>query len=210
MRAKEFITEISKPLESDVRIVSLIRQNCAPYLQEIGGLYNALIKFPMYRGLSKFDWDKTKDPIKLLTVNMNRTPRDMDGSTHDDLNDWFEAKTGVRYRSEALFCSGDYSIAEQYATDFRSHNDGDVVIILPIGKYEYAWSTKIEDLYTYLDPEESWESSEDANSVMSKLGYVNNTNLTGAIYSGHEIMVHCKQAYAISFVWARYLATMYK
>ena len=102
------------------------------------------------RYLEDTDWAVKKSPT-------NRTPRDTPQYLHEIFDEYLEQRVGHRYRSAAIFCADDISIAENYA---NNHNDlgndtsdtvHNVYIVIPQGRYELCYDPSVEDLYDWVD-----------------------------------------------------------
>lgn len=203
MKICEIITEagplpFTKEGVDDI-VISKLRTECAPYIAELGSLYNAIAARPLWRGIPDFDWNEFELPIVTISVNQNRSPRDISKETHETVDDWFYSKTGIPFRRASIFGSGWYKVAKQYATDFDTNpGGGTTAVVLPVGKYSYCWSDKIDDLYSYLDEHVMWsmdpkENQKNIFGVLDNAEYKFNTGLGPALVSGHEIMVHCQR-----------------
>ena len=174
-----------------------IKAQCGPYLQEIGGLKNALVNYPMYRGVGTRWVDE--DPIMPLNVYPNRPPRDTARILHDLADEWFNDHAGHRFRSDALFATGNSTTAEMYA------GTGTVVIVIPCGTYQYCWSEKYWDMTTEIDnfvrPDDEMGDSQLIDAFLGDGQYMLNAGLKDAVKSGHEIMVACKTAIGLPLEW---------
>ena len=192
MRAHEFIIEDISDAE---KVVDLLDRNCRYYLGLVNGIENALWRHPMYRGVSHFRWGKN-ETIKKQSINQNRPPRDTAGNIHKLADQWFKERTGIPFRSASLFTSGDDNSAQTY-----SGSQGEVVIVCPIGKFDYCWSPYYYDMTAAIDKhysDEAVSEIETVNRVLDIGDYVLNKRLPEAIQSGHEIMIHCLEAYLIN------------
>ena len=190
------IDEITQPAIEQA--IELMTQRCGPYLQEIGGLKNALVNYPLYRGtefVAKF---------QVVAVRQDRKPLATPRAIHDQIDDWFEAnsKTGIRYRSQSLFCSGNVRMASGYA-DYT----GGAVIVLPIGRYHYLWSQNRGDLFNTIMHHARQEGSPpDIPTFLQDSYYIEDRHLLEAIDSRNEIMLHCQEAVLVNRRWAEKLA----
>lgn len=200
----------------DQKVISVIRQQCSPYLTEVGGLINAISVHPLWRGVPNFSWADQPLPIINISVNQQREPRDMSKKTHDSLNVWFKKTSGIAFRSQSIFCTGNIQTAHKYSTNFGSEPGGDEVIVLPVGDYKYCWSPLVEDLYRYIsDRIYRWNRTELKNreqilKLLNDSDYIFNTGLNDAISSGNEIMIHCQSAIILNKTYREYLITKYK
>ena len=200
----------------DNAVISELRTKCAPFIAECGGLWNAISDRPLWRGIPDFDWDEYKLPIITVDVNQNRSPRDTANDRHKIVNEWFIKKTGIPFRNASVFGSGSYKIAKNYATDFDANPGvGETVVVLPVGKYSYCWSDKVEDLYSYLGDHVTWskdttENEQDIYTVLNNAEYKFNKDLGQALDSRNEIMVHCQKAIILNESYRKYLINEYK
>ena len=163
----------------------LIMQNCGPFLRQIKSLKTDIL----YRGVNGIDTSKL---MVKLPCPVNRKPSDTWLSTHDAADQWFLDNTGIRYRSNSVFCTGDQYVASGY---------GDTFAIIPVGEFSFCYSNIIGDM-TYAvgnlkeDPDTD-EGVAEIHKILKKGKYQQNTNLRSAIKSGSEIMIHCDSYYAI-------------
>lgn len=194
MRSTDFINEFD---DEDVdpklakKYATLIKRDCQPFLSQSKGL-------PLYRGLGHATEDMYKKSIRLN----NRTPKDMPLKIHNKLNQYFLMKHGAKFRN-ALFVSGDDSVASEYGSLYR---------VFPIGNFEFLWSPMVSDLYTEwedYDPGYNWnrdseemqaekykKSLKKFHDDILKSNYTT-SNLPAAINSRNEIMLRGKQYYAL-------------
>jgi hypothetical protein len=122
-------------------------------------------------------------------VRKDRAPRNMPLDIHRRADKWFEAKFGIKYRSQSLFLSGSFSVSRGYAS-----SDNDVFRILPLDSYKFCWSPKYFDLLGYL-PSGTGLSVEE---YLEKGDY-QETGLDDAKKSGHEVMLYCDEYIAVPY-----------
>jgi hypothetical protein len=174
-----------------------IAAECQPYLNQISSGTR------LWRGLS----GRGRVPTK-LSCPVNRQPQSTTGYVHEMIDDWFVTKTGIAYRSNAVFATGNADMAREF---------GELYAIFPIGDFKFCWSTKVIDMtYDLVKPRSHVFSDlsdmpeEDDNDSIDEvqeavIGALENAqykqdNLPAAIYSGNEIMIHCKQYYAVPHI----------
>jgi len=232
MKAREFITEATwqdqvkaamkadKQIESPEKVAQFfefVEQNCATFLSEIGGIQN-INKFSLYHGTKL-----RLAPARLLTVRKNRTPIDTPEDTQELIDDWFEKRTGIRFRESSVFATGNPANAEAY---------GSLSVMFPVGKFNYAWSPVYDDLTSsleifmtkngtaYLEDEYDTYSdiiyTDSAGMEFNKHDVTNpklinlfmvqgmfkvNKNLRDAIISNNEITLDCNQAIIVDYNW---------
>lgn len=115
---------------SEQDLIKVIKTMCKPWLLEPD-------RAILYRGVKR----PLKDVYTIITSRLlDRRPKDMPQKIHDELNEEFEKKFGWRCRN-GVFVTSNKKAAEEYS-EFD-----DVPIFLPIGKYEYVWSTEYSDLF---------------------------------------------------------------
>jgi hypothetical protein len=143
MRLSE-LTEIDQPEGKILDAFRNIKQQCAPFLQEIG---NDVKNNVLYRGLKV---NAVEEEVGIKNVRLaDRVPKDMAMNDHVSLNAYFEKNYGHPYRN-SLFVSGTRSIAAGYGKPYA---------IFPMGKFEYIWHPEIMDLYDFVgdEPVQLWE-----------------------------------------------------
>ena len=197
MRANDFLLESTLSAKT---IANKIKKDCASFLQQIVHPDD----YRLYRGVSNGTkvFAKGNNPI-------DRQPRDTEFVIHDVADQWFAKEFNIKYRSNAVFCTGSYSDAENY---------GKLYLTFPIGEFRFCWSPKVGDM-TYLfegaiEPSEYYEKTPDHKlnaeryhnvvndikfrhdifTTLDKCEYTED-NLPRAISNGNEIMVHCPAGY---------------
>jgi len=186
------INEITQ--SPDDRIVDYIREHCQQYLDEVGGLRNALSKLPLWRGISRYEFGT--DVAVITPVPQNRKPTATDLSIQTLADDWFQEQFGIRFRQSSVFCTGMYEDARSY-----QYPGGTTLIVLPVGDYDYCWSPIITDLYTVLPTAQDIEDGSVVSEYLDRGKYKFNTELVRGIESTNEIMLHCKQVMMIDATW---------
>jgi len=160
------------PQEFD-EAIKLIKRDCKSFLAQRGeGL--------LYRGVQK-GLGKNIKTFSKKVPRTDRKPKNTLRSTHQELDDWFNDNFGFRARSAAVFVTGDLRDARSYGAAYA---------IFPIGDFEFLWSPNIGDLFIALGNPENMEST-------LKNAEYKKTDLADAIESGHEIMLSCKEYYAL-------------
>jgi hypothetical protein len=115
-------------------LIFSIKKDCKPFLNEIKSAGRFL-----YRGLKRH----IKDYAILKSHLEDRNTKNMPIEAHEYLNKQFKKKFGWPVRN-GVFASFDIDMTASY---------GDPYLFFPIGKYKYAYSKKVVDLYEdyYLD-----------------------------------------------------------
>lgn len=208
---KKFLNEEQQVLFTDkqwnettlAQIIETIKRDCGPYLNEI----KDPLQVSAYRGLHIMN----PSPLFLKKdVRTDRTPTDTPKRVSKLMDDWFEKKFGIRFRSEALFVSGSAVFAQQF---------GYVYIVFPIGDYDYCWSPVYGDLtddssnallknikqhpeeYKYLDHMHSNVKKKHLEEIMEDGHYKFNKDLVNGLKKKSEVMIKCKSYYGIAATW---------
>lgn len=154
----------------DEDMIAAIKRDCKPFLKECRD--NMVLNL-MMRGM------KGKgDEIFKQSVRQDRKPLSMPGDKHKAFDDWSLEKFGFRARSQSVFVTGSYDDARSYGHPYA---------IFPIGDFEFIWSPEVGDLFMYHTT---------SNVDFDDLGY-KDTDLKAALELENEIMVHCKEYYAV-------------
>lgn len=185
MRATEFLIENWLDIENEDDIADLIKQNCAPFLS------HNMTK-PFYRGTRQ----RIESLLTQFDTPVGRKPKDLPRAAHEYCDAWFLKNFGHRYRSNAVFTSGNKPIASQYGSPY---------IFLPIGEFNICWSPTVEDLYNTVDSYvesigKDYSYLRDAPEVLDNalLDY-RTGDLSNAAYSGNEVMFACKSYFLLDF-----------
>lgn len=154
-----------------------IQRDCQPYL--------ALLRSgsaPLYRG------DRPQaEAVSEGLVPRARIPTKMPIELHEASDQWFTRTFGVRYRSAALFCTGDLGQAKAF---------GSVYQIFPIGGFQFCWSPNVRDLYDFsVENDYVQHPSNKLVEALNRLDY-QEEDLGKATSSGCEIMIACRRYYA--------------
>jgi len=167
--------------EDEESPADLIIKNCQPFLKKIG---YKVTKYPLYRGM-----DENSKVVK-KTVRKNRKPLDTKIEIHNMLNDAFYKKFKIKARSECIFVAG----YESFSADF-----GRLFYIFPIGNFKFLWSPKIKDLFNKVGGFKIYSKTKsEMETIFKKLvDKYQKTDLKKAIKSHHEIMIDCKEYYAV-------------
>jgi len=198
------ISEISagKAAEEEAhlkKIAAALEQDCRPYLSAINRDLN---QFALWRGNAR------DSGFQKINVRLDdRRPLTATRKEHYAMNDYFIKKFGQPFR-DAMFCTGNSNEAEEY---------GNLHCVFPIGNFKFVWSPKMRDSYIDMPSittnycrgdgkgteicttsDTSFGRFLMAPDMFMELSQYQDTDLMGAIKSGHEIMIRCKQAYMIS------------
>jgi len=129
------LEELSPEMGED-EIIRLIRKDCKRFYD-----HGVVTLYRGAKGKPRFFKHKT---LK------NRKPRDTDNDFHDAGNEYFKRRFNIPFRSASIFVTGSHQVASNY---------GPVYLILPIGKFNYCWSNRVEDYTPWM--EEMWENAMD-------------------------------------------------
>lgn len=141
---KDYINEAPLKEQHPYEVLEIVYQKCLPYIKEyLKHFTPELSNDMMWSGRA------SKDVWMEKTIRKNRRPKDTPDDLHERLDDLFLEEYGERYRSNAVFCSGDLSQADGYGTTTYG--------IFPIGNsYSYCWSGTIKDLYMEIEDEANY------------------------------------------------------
>jgi len=120
-------------------------------------------------------------------LNMARRPRDTSRELHEMADAWFEQKFGLRFRSRALFCSGNPHEAGDYCD-----NEHVLISLEPIGEYAFCYSPNCVDMYRHFKRLSSGRRQQDEVwQELESLEYrlVSNGSWDVAAASGCEITI---------------------
>ena len=175
------IDEVIAPPEQIDQLADVLLDKCSLYFSKTANI--------MWRGIGSLNVS-----INKFKCPRNRAPKDTQALVHEIANAWFVENTGIAYRADAVFTTGGVAQARGY---------GNMYAIFPIGDFRFCWSPTIMDFTFDLaenfpdlqddDPDAEYKIYNAMNHAMYQT-----TNLKGAISSGHEIMVHCDEYYAVS------------
>ncbi len=186
-------------LKLDIRseeIYNIIQKDCQQFL------YNSKdLKFCLYRGIRNV----IKGDFLKFTILQNRsTLKDLNiGSLGQDFfkgfNDSMKKYGFKANRSNSVFCTGNLDEAYTY---------GDMYNIFIIGDYNISWSDEIYDYATYyvekikkIDYEERskyiFSYDEGYNFFEEYRNTYRKSDIYSAIKSDNEILINCKEYYAV-------------
>lgn len=211
---KTFIKE-SENVKSIDDIITLVKRDCKPWLDVVANLQHG--KRMIFRGITV----PVSQPIITRTVRTDRKPRDSEQWIHDALDEMFEDRFGFKYRSQGLFTSPSRGTAKGYtAKRGQMIDEGTVCMIFPKGNIDYCFSKTTKDvswdieaslmpdlIYTYIarkkENKEDYDPADMARDDIlgmirrNEFDYVQNADIEIAFKKGIEIMIRCKDYYAI-------------
>ena len=189
MRLKQLF---ESPSILNKQIASKIIEDCKPYIHEVIDIDNNRL----FRGLQLASFSQRADLIAegvyKAAVRKDRKPLNSGLAVHKFIDDWMLTNLGSRFRSQSIFCT---------ANRVTSLSFGKPFVILPIGKFSFAWSPFIEDLYSdVFEIEEANDASFDKDHISKVLrdSDYRTTDLINMIneYPSHEVMINCDEYYA--------------
>ena len=188
------IVEITQ--SPDDTVIDYINLHCGKYLDEIGGLRSALTIHPLWRGILDYSFMfRNQEWARIMPVRQDRRPSSNKPEVQEIIDDWFQSKTGIRFRQSSAFCTGYHDDARTYQSD-----GGSTVIVLPVGDYSYCWSRDIGDLFIALQQNHCRQRLP-IPELLDQSHYKFNTDLIAGIQSGHEIMLHCQSILVVNPDW---------
>jgi hypothetical protein len=212
MRLRQYITESTNLTpENWEKLKNAINKDCKPFIKEIKGAKNLLL-----RGVNASDYPSF---YKVKNVRKDRKPRMVDKELHKKLGELSKKLYGWNIREEGVFTTISYDTAKHW---------GQPVIVFPIGKFKYVWLDDVEDLYHGYD---TWDSLKDTYTDAYKK-YVDDGNeslweeyikpsverymttnlkqyLNSSIYNTSECIINCDKYYSINFEWLETLKGYY-
>jgi len=181
------------------QVVEILQRDCQPFLQATNNL-----EYRLYRGIRSivpFDGKL----IKEAACPVGRRPKDSPMFLHRVADQWFFNETGIAFRSNSVFCTGNNAEAIEYGT---------VYLMIPLGNFDFCWSPNVEDLYRKFDQTRYHSYNADAmvgealydkESLIhdldhSKYRFNSSVNdFRSGIVSGNEMMIHCDQYYIMPY-----------
>lgn len=199
-----------------------VRRKCQPFLKDwmyFAKRYKNKDHLPfLWRGMS------TGGEWNIKNVRKDRKPDMSSPEFHKALDDMLMQVHKVRGRSQSMFTSGDYWMANRFGTK--------VAIVFPVGRYKILWNPKAEDIYydgrskygwrnksesDYMDyamsmkvdrndPEVRKEltkmmDNQNMQAIRNMADDYQTTGLEKAINSRNEIMIDCDQYLWIDEGW---------
>lgn len=219
--AIEYYTPMAKELGMDssdnmavrklIETADHIHADCQFYLSQIKGVDNGfprdLEQSIAYRGMDKGKYWDTQIILKDVRLD-DRKPLDSDDVTHSFLNSEFTKLYGAPFRN-AMFMSGSARDTLRYGHTFQ---------VFPVGQFKFIWSPTVNDLWVeardlrraYAMPDGHGNEEEQLKNQKYKadvkkefhekvIATYQTGDMKAALASGKEIMVRCKQYYAVNF-----------
>ena len=112
--------------------------DCSQFLKESKGKM-------FYRGVVR----KLITDYEIWFPPKNRSPKDTDTKTHEEMNRLSEEKIGFKARN-GVFTTMIIENAYLFAEDDTSKYDGDVYIFIPLDGYKYAYIPDIDDFTNHV------------------------------------------------------------
>jgi hypothetical protein len=183
MKIRDIITE-AVGLDPH-KLAAQISKDCQPYLRQNHSPKEQIL----WRGIQAKVGSFVKVPNPV-----NREPRDTSPTISKMVDDVFFESVGIRFRSNALFATGDRVGSEEYGVSYA---------VFPIGQFQFCWSPIVSDMtfglfddgglsnaYQYSEEEIEFEVEHRVNSAK-----YTTTLLDEAIQSGHEVMLHAPEGF---------------
>lgn len=186
MRLEHYLTEqyIVGPVLDN--ILSKINNECKPFLKELKGANKFL-----YRGTRPFD-----DDIEKKIVRTDRKPKLIEKELHNKLDEYTKKKFGWHMRTEGLFTTNNIRTAKNFSVD------GNVVLVFPIGKFEYMYYSDVEYLYSLYDTY-IIGNERDFNDITDEIDQYKTNKLHQYLADMYnkpsECVIHCKEYYIVNY-----------
>jgi hypothetical protein len=136
-----------------------------------------------YRGVSE-RYNPVHPSIHMM--RNDRKPRDSGLHFHQIADEWFRARFGVQYRSQALHVTSKQLTAQAYAA-----SPAHVMRIMPLSEYRFCWSPNASDLL-FAAKKLAAAAPKEIQEHLESLAY-REDNLFAAHSSGNEVMLHCER-----------------
>ena len=153
---------------------------------------------PLYRGMNRTE-------LALVSrVRKDRKPSNTPINIHNLVDEWFDKKFGIKFRSNAMFATQIKSTAKAYGT---------LYVVFPIGEFTICSSNIITDLYfditdLYFSSVDSHKTIQTVNdnineykseieNLLDNADYKINTPIVD-ITRQSELMIHCDKYLAIN------------
>lgn len=192
MRFQRLLNEMAVELSVQEALQFAV-DNCKPFLHQIVKKGGTVQHF-MFSGRTHNAKTFTR------AVQKERHPMDTPPTVHKMLDAKFQRKWGVKARSQSIFCTGSPTHAEMYGHPF---------MIFPMGRFTYLYHPKVKDLFNHIRFNVMFDldmsSIEDLDKfderMISFIAEYKNRDLVAGIKSGNEIMVQCKEYFAVSHTY---------
>jgi hypothetical protein len=100
---------------------------------------------------NKFLWRGSSNVVKNFMrkkVHNFRDSTDTCSEVHNLSDEYFDKLFGIKARSNTLFC---------FSNKISAKNYGYPNIVIPAGKFNFIWSKKVDDFFSYLEGEDFYE-----------------------------------------------------
>lgn len=161
----------------DIPFELILAEECKPFLKEFKRVFNNGTKLPLRRGMV---FQPTEIITKIKTP-VNRTPKNMNLRMHSAIDQWFLEKFGIKYRSNAVFCTASKKMSRDYGYPF---------LVFPKGKFQLVWSRKVDDLYFHLTEKKvilhglgDDVSNSDAKNLIDDINYISDAAIKKGVYT---------------------------
>jgi hypothetical protein len=179
---KQFLSETELKSAAD-----LIQMQCKPFLDAINGngfLYRGIKGLDKVESHTALDSDGNEMEYAVKTVRQDRTPLDLDPSTHNIVGSFLKDRFGWNPRTEGVFAFGE----DVSMSDLKAY--GEPCVIFPIGEIKYVWSRHVEDLYSDMKSSLEDGREETVRRWLSDHEY-QDKNLDIAVMRSDEVMIKC-------------------
>lgn len=191
MRARQF--------DAVTYLADRIKNECQPWLRETQNL-----SVTAYRGLKRTDWDLNRNGYSVEIVRQDRRPSDTPMPVHKYYNETIQKAEKIANRSNSLFVT-----SNKRALLYEPEMFGDfeeVVVVIPIRKFNYTWSTLFKDAFHYYEKKarvyfnfatDTFTPPPELTDTLVKSWQGDDGTLIKGLRSLKEVMIHTEQAFYI-------------
>lgn len=129
------------------KILNELESKCGSFLNEL----KTKKSLPVFRGVRSKEKTNIKNLFYKKSIK-NRVPKDTPHEIQDSLDQLFLQYFDIEPRSNGVFTTKNYGVAEGYSTDYSGEElSGGTYIFFPIGNYKYIWNPRFDDLFSEIE-----------------------------------------------------------
>jgi hypothetical protein len=152
---------------------------------------------PMFRGVGSATFDQRFVRKK---VRQDRKPKDAIPERSEYLDKILDFKFGWKPRSEGLFVTSSFQIAQEYGMMF---------LVFPVGNFKYVWNKGYKDFLPVIGSRysntavkvsfEEWRKE----IPQEQIDKFTDKDIVSALRKEHEIMIKTPEYYGVSWSWIK-------